>query len=383
MTPSRSVNVAVVGLEFGSQFVPIYLEHPDVGEVGICDVRPDRLEEVGDQLGVRRRHSSIDQILSDDTWDAVHVVSPVSTHAEYVVKVLEAGKHCACAVPMATSATDIDRILGAERASGKRYMMMETTVFSREYMYVKELFDGGELGELTFLRGVHIQDLDGFARYWWGYPPMHYITHALSPLLGIVGTSVEQVSCLGSGALPERLRAEYSNPFALETAHFRLAVGGLAAEVTMAFFQTARPYTEGFSVYGDRRSFEWGQLDNDAQALYEFLPLEPGQRGRKVVARMVHAPDRADLLPAELAVFTETTNYHARGGSGAPFVVRNDHGSSHPHLVHEFITSIVEQRQPRVPGWLAANWTLPGIVAHESALANGAVFDVPCHNPLP
>jgi hypothetical protein len=117
--------------------------------------------------------------------------------------------------------------------------------------------------------------------------------------------------------------------------------------------------------------------------LYQFLPLEAGHRGRKVAAQVVHAPDRAYLLPPQVAVFTETTSYRAPGGRGGPFVVRNDHGSSHPHLVHDFITSIVEQRPPGVPGWLAANWTLPGIRAHESALANGALLDVPSHTPLP
>jgi predicted dehydrogenase len=382
-TTTSTINVAVVGLEFGSQFLPIYLEHPAVGEVGICDVRPDRLEELGEQFAIEHRYGSIDEVLVDTRWDAVHVVTPVSTHADFAVKILNAGKHCACAVPMARSEADIARILEAERSSRKNYMMMETMVFSREYMYVKELYESGQLGEVTFLRGVHIQDLAGFARYWWGYPPMHYVTHALSPLLDLVATSVERVSCLGSGALPDALRSEYGNPFPLETAQFRLARKGLAAEVTMAFFQTARPYTEGFSVYGDRRSFEWGQRDNEAQVLYEFLPLEPGHRGRQVSAKVVEAPNRVDLLPPQLARFTESTSYEPPRGRRGPFLVRDDHGSSHPHLVHEFVSSIIERRPPRVPGWRAANWTLPGIRAHESALANGAPLEVRRHLPSP
>jgi predicted dehydrogenase len=386
MTSGTTINVAVVGLEFGRGFVPIYLEHPNVGEVGICDARPDRLEEVGEQLAIAHRYRSVDDVLADDRWDAVHIVTPVSTHADFAAKVLTSGRHCACAVPMATTEADIVKILEAERISGKRYMMMETMVFSREYLYVRGMHEAGQLGELTFLRGAHIQDLDGFARYWWGYPPMHYITHAISPLLDIAQTHATHVSCLGSGALPDVLRSEFGNPWPLETAHFRLADGGvgshnLAAEVTMAFFRTARPYVEGFSVYGDSRSFEWGQVENEVHLVYEFLPLEAGKRGRRARVTEVNAPDRPDLLPHQLAVFTETTEYKAKHGARGPVVVRNDHGSSHPHLVHDFVSSIVEGRSPRVPGWLAANWTLPGIKAHESAMAEGEWLDVPNFRP--
>ena len=98
-------------------------------------------------------------------------------------------------------------------------------------------------------------------------------------------------------------------------------------------------------------------------------------------AKVVEAPDRADLLPKQLAPFTETAEYRPAGGGS--FLVRNEHGSSHPHLVHDFISSIVEDRPPRVPGWLAANWTLPGIIAHASALAQGAVLDVAEHRAQP
>ena len=51
-------------------------------------------------------------------------------------------------------------------------MMMETVVYSREYLFVKELYDKGELGKLQFLRASHQQDMDGWPDYWPGLPPM-------------------------------------------------------------------------------------------------------------------------------------------------------------------------------------------------------------------
>ena len=53
------------------------------------------------------------------------------------------------------------------------------------------------------------------------------------------------------------------------------------------------------------------------------------------------------------------------------------HHGSHPHMVHEFIRSIVEEREPWINAVTSANWTAPGICAHESAMADGAEVVVP------
>jgi hypothetical protein len=47
------------------------------------------------------------------------------------------------------------------------------------------------------------------------------------------------------------------------------------------------------------------------------------------------------------------------------------HGGSHGHLMNEFVTSILEDRKPLVDIALALNMTVPGIVAHQSAVKNG------------
>ena len=69
---------------------------------------------------IEHRYLSIEELLADARWDAVHLVTPVSTHADFAVKVLNAGKHCACAVPMARTEADIHRVLEAERSSRKK-----------------------------------------------------------------------------------------------------------------------------------------------------------------------------------------------------------------------------------------------------------------------
>ena len=54
-----------------------------------------------------------------------------------------------------------------------------------------------------------------------------------------------------------------------------------------------------------------------------------------------------------------------------------DHGGSHPHMVHEFVSSIVEERQPWPDAITTAGWTAAGICAHESAMNGGKRIEIP------
>ena len=92
---------------------------------------------------------------------------------------------------MGTSVDECRQIVEAQRKSGTVYMMMETVVYGREYLFVKDLYDKGELGRIQFLRGSHQQDMDGWPDYWPGLPPMWYATHCVSPCLAILSKPVK------------------------------------------------------------------------------------------------------------------------------------------------------------------------------------------------
>ena len=139
----------------------------------------------------------------------MHINTPPFLHADQCVAALEAGKHAACTIPMALSVEDCKRIVDAQEASGKKYMMMETVVYSREYLYVKELYDKGEMGKLQFFRSSHVQDMGGWPTYWEGLPPMHNGTHAISPTLALGRDQAEYVTCAGSGTIEAHMHKQY------------------------------------------------------------------------------------------------------------------------------------------------------------------------------
>jgi predicted dehydrogenase len=374
-TSDKQLRVALVGLGFGQEFAPIYLHHPNVSGLVICDGNRDVLDSVGDKFGITDRRADLSAILSDESIDAVHLVTPIPLHAEQTVAVLRAGKHCACTVPMACSLADLTSILNAQRSSGKKYMMMETAVYTREFLYAQHLVQSGALGRIQLLRGAHYQDMENWPSYWMGLPPMHYATHAVSPLLALTQTRCTEVHCYGSGVMRPELHQQYGNPYPIETAIFRLAGTEAAAEVTRSLFHSAHAYTESFNVYGEDICFEWQQIESEEPVLFEIEPLRPG-RGRATSVRRVSCPDRADLLPPQIARFARAGVYD-ESTPHLSFTQGGGHGGSHPHLVHEFVSSIVENRTPAIDAVTAAHWTAAGICAHDSAMRGGERVEVP------
>jgi predicted dehydrogenase len=376
-----ALTIAVVGLGFGQDFVPIYLSHPSVADVVLVEPDAARRQEVAHRFGLGAGYADLSEAIADPAVDAVHILAPVFLHADLVVSALDAGKHVACAVPMATTLEDLDRIIAAQERSGKNYMMMETTVFGREYLVVDEMLRDGEFGDLTLYRGFHIQNLEGFPLYWQGYPPMHYVTHALAPILSLLDTTVATVSARGAGRLAAKnAGGGFDNTFPTEVGLFTLRDSEVLAEITMSFFQTARSYIEGFSLYGERRGVEW-PIDNEGElTVYDMFPPAEGTRGNRVSTSSLAPRDFPERLPEPLAPFVRPTEVRLAGMPEAARVEAH-HGGSHPFLVHEFVTSIVENRPPVADAYRSAAWTAPGICAHQSALAGGREIAVPEYRP--
>ncbi|MDM4762037.1 Gfo/Idh/MocA family oxidoreductase [Galbitalea sp. SE-J8] len=358
---TRTVRIGIVGLGFGAEFIPIYQAHPDAELVAVCQRSEEQLARVADHFGVERRYPSLAAMLEDDEIDAIHINSPIGAHAEQAIAALEAGKHVACTVPMATTLEDIARIVDAVQRSGRRYMMMETAVYTREFLYARSLVESGELGRIQFLRGAHLQEMAGWPAYWRDLPPMHYATHAVSPLLALARAEAESVVCLGSGRV-RRDDGSAGPPFAVQTALFRLRDSDLAMEVTRSLYDVAREYIESFDVYGSLRSYEWQQLERERPVVFV------GERGDRV-----DIPDFAHLLPAEIGEFTAHGVYDADEHKHLSFTQGSGHGGSHPHLAHEFVSAVRDDRPPFPDVYASANWTAAGIAAHESSVTGREV----------
>jgi predicted dehydrogenase len=362
---------AIVGLGFGAEFIPIYQRHPNAEMFAICQRSRESLDRIGDAFGIERRYTDYADLLKDPDVDFVHINTPIPDHAAMSIAALEAGKHVACTVPMATSVEDCRRIVELCDATGLKYMMMETVVFSREFLFVQELLRRGDLGKLQFLQASHQQDMDGWPGYWPGLPPMHYATHCVGPVLGLPRKDAEYVSCFGSGTIRDEMIPIYGSPFAVETAHVKLRDSDLSARIIRSLFDTARQYRESIDVYGSKQAFEWPLVEGEQAVLHTAKKPEP-----EIPAR-VEVPDYAHLLPEPIQAFTTKGVYDLDANEHLSFTQGGGHGGSHPHLIHEFLSALLEDREPWPNARQSANWTCVGILAHESAMEGGVRKDLP------
>ena len=284
---------------------------------------------------------------------------------------LEAGKHVMCTVPMATSVEDCRKIVELVKKTGLRYMMAETVVYAREFLFVKEMLDRGELGKVQFIKASHTQDMDGWPNYWPGLPPMHYATHCVGPCLGLSRDEAESVSCFGSGTIREDLIPKYNSPFAVETCHVKFRNSDVTAYVYRSLFDVARQYRESFEVYGTKKGFEWPLIEGEKPVIHTAKKPEPE------IPERVEVPDYAHLLPKEIQPFTTGGVYDADDKQHLSFTQGAGHGGSHPHLANEFVKALIENREPFPNAIQSANWTCVGILAHESAQKGGEIIRLP------
>jgi predicted dehydrogenase len=365
--PDKQLNVAMIGLGFGAEFIPIYQALPATNVYAICRRNEAELNKVGDHFGIEKRYPTYDDVLADPQVDFVHINSPIPDHAPMTLRALDAGKHVMCTVPMATTIDECRQIVEKVAATGLKYMMAETVVYSREFLFIKEMYENGELGKIQYMKASHPQDMEGWPEYWERMIPMHYATHVVSPVLGLVNGRAEYVSCFGSGTINEELAKKSGNKYAVESCHIKIKDSDIAAQVWRFLFDTARQYRESFDVYGTKQSFEWTLVEGEDHVLHTAKKPEPE------IPSKIQVKDYAHLLPAEIQKFTQSIE----DADHLSFIQGGGHGGSHPHLVNEFVKALSEDRDPWPNAVISANWTCVGICAHQSTEKGGEIVRLP------
>jgi predicted dehydrogenase len=366
MTGNKA-NVAMIGLGFGAEFIPIYQKHPNANVYAICQRNAEKMNKIGDHFKIEKRFTNYADVLKDPNVDFVHINSPIPDHAWMSLEALKAGKHVLCTVPMATTVEECKQIVEMVKKTKLKYMMAETVVYSREFLFIKEMYTKGELGKIQHLAASHPQDMDGWPAYWEKMIPMHYATHVVSPCLGLVNGSAEYVSCFGSGAVREDIAKKSGNKFAVESCHIKIKDSDIVAHIWRFLYDVARQYRESFDVYGTKKSFEWTLVEGEPHVLHT------AKKPEHEIASKVTAPDYAHLLPEPIRQFTRSI----QDAEHLSFIQGGGHGGSHPHLVNEFLRALVDHRDPWPNAVQSANWTCVGICAHDSALKGGAIVKLP------
>ena len=146
-----SVRVGVVGLGYwGPNIARNFAAIPGCELVWCCDGSADALNRAAELFPDVGLTDDIGQLLSDESLDAVAISTPVSSHAELSVRVLQAGKHCFVEKPLAQSVADAQAAVAAARENGRILMVGHLLEYHPGVQTLKRLRDTGELGERIY-----------------------------------------------------------------------------------------------------------------------------------------------------------------------------------------------------------------------------------------
>lgn len=355
----RKIKVGIVGYgvcRFGALFE--FQSHPNVEVVAVSDLFPERCQQLAKETNCSKMYASLEEMVKDDSIEAIFLATDAPSHARHAMLTLEHGKHVACAVPAVFgSLEDADKLYEAVKRSGKKYMMFETSLYHADNHAMREIYKAGGFGKIIYAEGEYFGGpmspeaftdptgkVGSYKGWRIGMPPQWYTTHGSAYYVGVTGGSFTEVSCMGIKSLIQRYNVDnqYKNPFCSEIALMRTSEGGMARI--------------GVSWDTPGNGGEAGRIRGQLGSWYG------GDKG-KYVGHMKNLPDlKRPPLP--------------------PGVNAGGHGRSHGRLMNEFVTAILENRQPLCDISMALNMTVCGVVAHQSALRDGELLKIPQYQPL-
>lgn len=338
----RKVRVGLVGYgvcQFAAAFS--FQDHPNVDVVAVSDLIPDRCAGLAKVCRCGKTYPSLEEMVKDEKIEAIFVATDAPSHARHCIEVLKHGKHVASAVPAVYgSLEEADQLLEAVKRSGRRYMMFETSYFHDDLYAMRQMYNAGRLGKIVYAEGEYYhymaEPIDSYKGWRIGLPPQWYPTHSNAYFTGVTGGSFTEVSCMGMPSKIEHLQAgknRYKNPFGTEIALLRTSEGGSARMAVS--WDTPGAGGEMGRIRGEKGTF-YGKFDG--------------------LEKNVPAVKKPPLPPA---------------------VDPGYHGGSHGYLTEEFVSAILQDREPLIDVAEALNMTVAGIVAHQSALKDGELMKIP------
>ena len=367
LSSNKKIRLGVVGGNFGLSF--FFNEHPNCIVEAVSDLNPQRRGRLIEVYKCKKSYESLDLLLRDPKVEAVALFTPAPDHVRHVIQSLNVGKHVLCAVPAAMTRAECERLLEAVKQSGLTYMMAETSTYREETITAKEFYKEGKFGNIFssaaqyYHPGLETLYFDENKKATWrhGLPPMLYPTHVTSFLISVTKERFTNVLCTGWGDNSPLLKNNpYNNPFWNETAFFKTNKGN--AFIGEVCWKGALVGTERGEWHGDKMSF-----------YSEYKGLKTHQ----VITAKIQGKDEGGFIVDEPEIhFVESADWWK---TRLPDPIRHTsgHGNSHCFITHEFISSLVENRTPEVNVYEALAYTIPGIIAHESAMKGGESLKIP------
>ncbi|MDQ3472213.1 MAG: Gfo/Idh/MocA family oxidoreductase [Acidobacteriota bacterium] len=151
------IRLGVIGYGYwGPNLVRNFMEAPGSTVVSVCDLRPERLNQLTNRYPSIKICTETQELLSDPQIDAVAIATPVSTHFDLAIAALRAGKHVLVEKPLAANSEQALQLI-EEAAARKRVLMVDHTfVYTGAVRKIRELITQNQLGEIYYYDAVRV-----------------------------------------------------------------------------------------------------------------------------------------------------------------------------------------------------------------------------------
>ncbi|MGM1045948.1 Predicted dehydrogenase [Paenibacillus uliginis N3/975] len=158
---SKTLKIGIIGCGgiANGKHMPSLKKQKQVEMVAFCDIVPERAEKAAAEFGAEgaKVYTDFRELLKDGSLDVIHVCTPNDSHAEITVASLDAGKHVMCEKPMAKTTAQAKEMLEAAKRTGKKLTIGYQNRFRNDSLYLKEMCDNGELGDIYYGKALAIR----------------------------------------------------------------------------------------------------------------------------------------------------------------------------------------------------------------------------------
>ncbi|MEE2657291.1 MAG: Gfo/Idh/MocA family oxidoreductase [Candidatus Latescibacterota bacterium] len=249
--------VAILGCRGrGTDAARAYHQHPRTEVVGLCDLLPERLQTLGDELEVSARYDDYHRMIEALGPDLVAIPTGTEFHFELSMGVLEHGVHIDVEKPMCQNLEEADRVVGHAARQQCRVAVHHQGRTGGAMTALRQVLDSGRIGEPRLLFGSG-------KGYYGGYGLMNIGTHMLNNMVGIAGhaTSVMGTTLTdGRSATPEDVIPAASGMGFVTgehiTAHLQFA-GNVSGVLMQHRFPRVDSVGHCLEVYGSEGRLFW------------------------------------------------------------------------------------------------------------------------------
>ena len=389
----KKLRLAIIGGgQFSSSFIHLFQAHPCVEEVALVELNPERRASIAAKFSIKQTFANLSELWDSD-FNAVAIFTPRWTHAQIALEAIQNGRHVYTAVPMGITQEEISQLVEASSKTKLTYFMAETSFYYPAVVFSRKKFAEGQMGKFIYGEGEYLHDMShGFSDAYaanggddWkstaSFPPMLYSTHSVSTILSVTGAQATSVTCIGlkdtaSDGIFDSNVSMWKNDQSNQIALFETSDGGVMRIAELRRVGTAPlESTVRMSIFGTEGSFEQ-QVGYASWATKNSFDIITDEIGTFSDVENPYSL-KPDYIPPNLwdGGFARV---HDRSQLPKEFVgLSNGHGGSHQFMVDDFVMDAVGERKAPMNVIDAARFTIPGVLAHQSAQMAGQKLQIP------